>query len=280
MSTENEIQNNEVPENREDAEALLNEVEKPELEKSAALPERAPSVQEVREYELMINGKPIKAKEDEVLRWATKGYDAPNQIGRLNKEIEQYKLKHQWATEAETRYKEVDEYVRQNPQWYQFIQNQYEQTKAQLQQANPLMNEFQTLKQQVEELSQYKNNIVTQQEDRAYISELETIKKSYPKVDLSTPDETGKSLEYKILEHAQQNGIKKFSTAFKDFMHDDLLKMKEEEGKEKFIKDKQAKSKLGILGVSETPTSQKKFDHKGKTYNQLQEEVIKEYNLS
>ena len=134
--------------------------------------------------------------------------------------------------------------------------------------ANPLLQDFQTLKQQVQELAQYKNAVVERQEDQAYIGELESIKKQYPKIDLATPDETGKSLEYKILEHAQQNGIKKFSIAFKDYMHDELLKLKEEEAKEKLIKDKNAKSKLGILDVSTTPTKSKQIYQKGKSYNE------------
>lgn len=281
MSTENEqLESNEVPQTADDAKALLESVERPEAEKSASMPDTQPTAQEIKEYELMVGGKTIKAKEDQILKWAQMGYSAPNEIGTLRKQLDSWTQKEAALKELESRYKTIDDYARQNPQWLQFIQNQYEQTLAQQQQANPLLNEFQTLKQQVDELAQYKNNIVMQQEDQAYLTELESVKKSYPKIDLSTPDETGKSLEYKILEHAQQNGIKKFSTAFKDYMHDELLKMKEEEAKEKLIKDKQAKSKLGILNVSDVPTTKKEFSTKGKSYNQLTNEIIEKYNLS
>lgn len=278
MSEEQEL--NEVPQTAEDAEALLNDISAPDAEKSASMPDKAPSVQEVREYELMIAGKPIKAKEDQVLKWATMGYDAPNKIGELNKQLDTWKQKETQFKEWESKYGEVDQYVRQNPQWFQFIQQQYTQAQEQARAANPLLNEFQSIKQEVESLKQYKDAIVTQQEDRAYITELDTIKKAYPKIDLTTPDETGKSLEYKILEHAQKEGIKKFSTAFKDYMHEELMKSNAETAKESLIKDKQARSKLGILNISDKPTTKREIYSKDKSYNQLTADIIKELNLT
>jgi hypothetical protein len=278
MSEENESLASDIN-TAEDAEALLNNLEKEEANKSAALPDEAPAPQ-VDEYELTVGGKVIKADRDKVLKWASMGYDAPNQIGSLRKELDQWKQKEATFKEIESKYKDVDEYVRQNPQWFQFIQQQYEQTKAQLNQSNPLLQEFQGLKQQVEELAQYKNAIVTQQEDKAYMTELETFKKQHPKVDLASIDETGKSLEYKILEHAHKEGFKSFTKAARDYLFDDILKSREEEAKEKLIKDKQMKSKLGILEVNSTPTTKKTIDTKGKNYNQIEEDIRQQYGLT
>ncbi len=279
MSLENESVSDQI-ETVDDAEALLNEIEAGDKDKTESLADRAPTVQEVREYELMIGGKPIKAKEDQVLKWATMGYSAPNEIGKLKKELDGWTQKGQWVSEAEGRYKAVDDYARANPQWFQFIQNQYQQAQTQAQQANPLLNDLQSLKEEVKSLSQYKEAIVTQQEDRALTTEIETVKKKYPKVDLQTPDQEGLTLEWKILKHAQENGIKNFTTAFRDYMHDTLLQSAGDEAKEKLVKDKQAKSKLGILGISEAPTTEKKGVYqKGKSYAQLTNDIIKEYNL-
>lgn len=280
MPVENENENlneNQNLETTEDAEALLNDIESSDREKAQAA--TTPTVQEVREYALNIGGKEIKAKEDQVLKWATMGYSAPNEIGKLRKELDGWKTKEQWTKEAEARYKAVDDYARANPQWFQFIQNQFQQAQTQAQQANPLLNDLNSLKEEVKSLSQYKEAIVTQQEDRALTAEIETVKKKYPKVDLHTPDEAGQTLEYKILDHAQKNGIKNFTTAFKDYMHDELLKQAGDEAKEKLVKDRQAKTKLGILGVSETPTTKKGLYDKGKSYAQLTNDIIKEYNL-
>jgi len=149
-----------------------------------------------------------------------------------------------------------------------------------MQQDNPLLQELNSLKATVQDLAQYKNQIVTQQEDSAYNEELNTIKKQFPKLDFSSPDESGKSLEFKVLEHAKQNGINKFTAAFRDFYHDELMKIKAEEAKEAMVKDKQTKSKLGVVSTSPQPTTTKTFDHRGKSYNQLVEEVMKQYDLT
>lgn len=272
-----ELENN-IPQNEEDVDNLLSEIEAPQNTEMEASPEPAQAAPQ--EYSFKYGGKEIKAPIDKIIKWAEMGYDAPNKIGELNKTLESYKQKEGQFSEWQKKYGAVDDYVRQNPQWWEHVSQQFQQVQAQQQtQSNPLMPVLQQLTEKITGLEGFKNDFVTKQEDAAYNAELDSIKKQYPKVDFDTPDAYGKSLEYKILEHAQANGLKQFKTAFRDFYHDEILKLKEEEAKEKLISDRQQKSKLGILGISSTPTKKISNDVRGKTYGDLEREALEELGI-
>jgi hypothetical protein len=273
-------ENLEKIETKEDAEALLNNLDSEESGKTASLPDSAPAAPVTDSYEFTVGGKVVKADRDQLLKWATMGYEAPNQIGSLRKELDSWKQKEPYFKEIEGKYKAIDDYARQNPQWLTHIQTQYEQTLAQQQQSNPLLPKLQTLEEQVNDVLQFKQSFVQQQEDKAYQTDLATVKKNYPKIDLDTPDESGRSLEYKVLEFAQKEGIRSFDKAFKLFYHDELLNRAREEAKENLIKDKVAKSKLGLLSTNSAPTTSKEMNVKGKSYNQLADDVIKQLGLT
>ena len=74
-------------------------------------------------------------------------------------------------------------------------------------------------------------------------------------------------------------GIKNFTTAFRDFYHDEIVKRASEKAKEQVVKEKQTKSRLGIVGQTPQPIT-KQFDVRGKSYNQLAEDIFKELNLN
>lgn len=279
----------------ENANELLAGMEAPSPEMAMEQPtqnegqlnEKTPA-QIAQEYSFKYGGKEIKAPIEKILRWAEQGYEAPQKIGDLNKQIESWKSKDTQLKELEGKYKTVDDYVRQNPDWFNYIQQEYNNRTSQQQQQAPNMNGVAELKSMFEQqksaldsLLQDKEQARIKQEDEQYSQNFESIKKQYPKVDFNTADASGKSLEYKVLEYANKNGINNFTTAFKDFYFDDLIKLKEEEAKEGFMKNKQANSKLGILGISSTPSPKSKSGYvKGKTYDQLEQEALFELGLT
>lgn len=282
MSDNQELENQNTSDDSRSPEELLQSLEADQSKQSASISDEKPAAQDMskQEYSITVGGKEVKGTIEQLQKWASMGYDAPNRIGQLQKQLEGWKQKETQLSELQKKYGAVDDYVRQNPQWWDFVSKQYEQLNQSMSENNPLLQELNSLKATVQDLAQYKNQIVTQQEDSAYNEELNAIKKQFPKLDFSTPDENGKSLEYKVLEHAKQNGINKFTAAFRDFYHDELMKIKAEEAKEAVIKDKQAKSKLGVVSVSPQPSTTKTLDHRGKSYNQLAEEALKMYGLT
>lgn len=282
-------QNLDVIDSAEKADELLSSIEAP----SEGILDKAPDAAQtpVEEWELTVGGKQIKAKRDQIMQWAQQGYTAPGKIAQYTRELEQ--LKKQWADnepkykEMDTKYGPIDQYVRQNPQFWDHVQRSYEQRNQLMQDpANPMAGMLTELQTQVQTLLQHKQqaeeqqkNLQMQQEDKAYMGTLEQVKKAYPTVDFDSPDESGKSLEYKVIEYAQQEGIKNFKTAFRDFYHDELLKISESKAKESLIKDKQKNTKLGILGITPAPTKRVTSDHKGKSYDDLAQEALEELGI-
>lgn len=274
-----------------EADALLNSIDEPSIE-SADPGVDAPAAPAAEEYTLKVGGKDIKASRDQVLRWAQQGHDSPNKIGELNKQLQSWTAKEQeWkAKEAQIqafrdKYEPVDKYVKDNPQWWETVQKSYDQVQAQSSQVNDpridsLMKKIESLESVSQSYEQRAQNELMKIEDAKYMESFQALQKQYPKIDFATADESGKNLEYKVLEFAQKEGIKEFTTAFKAFHHDELVKMAQEDAKEKVASDKISKTKLGILGISSTPTPRKTDSVKGKSYNDIQADIIAEYGLT
>lgn len=274
----------------EQADELLSSIESQPPESGAiqdapAAPQWSPPTGEIPFS--LAPGKDIKVTWDKLTKWAQMGHSAPNQIGQLNNSIEKFKAKEKYWGELDQKYGEIDKYVRQNPQFWDHVTQSYQQRDQLLQDpSNPLAQTVSQLQAQLQDLSQFKQSFESQQtqvrhkqEDTEYMGNLENTKKAYPAIDFDTPDEMGKSLEYKILEHANKNGIKSFTTAFRDYCHDDLVKIHEEGAKERVIKERQKNAKLGIMGRTPTPTKQMSGEVKGKSYNDLADEAMAELGL-
>ncbi len=282
-----------IPQTEDDADALLEGIEAPSGDSSMEAAPTAEQTQQAIDFAFTVGGKEIKldlAKDrDKLMRWAQQGYEAPNKIGELNKKLEGYTQRETQYKEWQEKYGPVDDYVRQNPQFWDHVVKQYQQQQQQVQngqqeQVSPaiqqLMQEVQGLKQIASTYQQQEQERQAMRDDALYMDEFSKVQKQYPKIDFSTPDQEGKNLEYKVLEFAQAKGIKEFTTAFKAFHHDELLKLAQEEAKEKLISDRQSKSKLGILNVSSTPTRKTSDSVKGKNYNDLAAEALQELGLT
>jgi archaellum component FlaC len=254
-----------------------------------------PAAAPVDEFDLTVGGKQIKAKRDQLVQWAQQGYNAPTQISKLTKEIDTWKKqfsdiepKYKELESKFSQYNEIDSYVRQNPAFWDHVQQAWQnRTQALNDQSNPLAQMVSQLQSEVQGLVQYKTQIEEQQakyretkEDQEYLQSFEELKKQHSDIDFVTPDEEGKTLEYRVLEHAQMNGIKNFKTAFRDFYHDELVKRAESRAKESFVKDKQKNTKLGILGITNRPTKTVSTDFRGKSYDDLADEAKQELGLT
>ncbi len=271
----------------EAADNLLETIERPSHE---PIQEAQPQV--IDEFELPIEDKrSIKVKREQLFQWAQQGRTAPGKISQLSKEVESWKSKYsesepKWK-EIETKYGEIDQYVRQNPAFWDHVQNSWKQRGDALSDSsNPLAGTVAQLQSHVEDLIQYKNQIEEQQqniraakEDQDYLQTFEELQKQHSDIDFVTPDQEGKTLEYRVLEHAQANGIKNFKTAFRDYYHDELMKRSESRAKESFARDKQKNTKLGILGITTQPTKRGSSDVRGKSYDNIADEIKEEYGL-
>lgn len=250
----------------------------------------APQVEEKptpTEFEFEARGKQIKTaiSDPRVKQWLQQGYDYAQRIEEFNRQQEQFSTVQK---EYDEKYKPIDEYVRQNPQfWEHVVQswNQKEQLSNHDQIPEPMVRELQSLKSEfskvnqfVEQQQQKEMQAQREKEELQLTNEIESIRKLYPDLDLSLVDESGKSLEYRVLEYATQHNIPSFKTAFNDFNHDRLMKLAEERGKQAVQKEIQKKTKLGLLGTTPTPKAglSESTDYRSKSYSALADEALSE----
>lgn len=270
-----------------DVDSLVEGIETPshDIPMSAPPKEAPPAPQE---YSFKAGGQEIKAPVDKILKWAQMGYEAPNRLGELNTKLQEYEGKIKGYTELDqklSQYQEVDNYIKQNPQWWAQVQEQYSQAKQQQLANDPVAqklqqyeDKFKQYDQLIESQRQERISQQRQQEDSRLREDIESIRKQYSNLDFSSPDESGKSLEYKVLEHANANGIPNFKAAFRDFYHEELIKMAQEKGKEAVAKDIQKKTKLGLLGESSAPKKQMSAvqNVRSKSYDAILNEALDE----
>ncbi len=196
--------------------------------------------------------------------------------------------------ESLQRWQEYNDFAEKNPQWAKHVEQSWEQRESLLQQEgaedpnSPLHAELNSVKAQLGEVSQFLGSLKAEREqqqrtseDKALASEIQSIRERYPDTDFDLADESGKSLEYRILEHAASSGIKSFKTAFHDFYHDNLIKAKEDKARESVIREQQRNKKAGIIGVTDVPTKglNRVQNTRGKSYDQLAQEAMAELGL-
>lgn len=243
----------------------------------------APEVQQAQEdYELTVNGRKIKANKDQVLKWAQMGYGAPDQIGKLNKQLEAMKADAERYKSYDETYKPIDEWARQNPEkWKElFYSWQTGKQNTQFAQLPPeIIEKLETTQEIAKQLMTERQVQEEKQADEALGGEIEGIRKAYPQFDFDkVVDESGLTLEQKVLDHALKNGIGKFTTAFRDYYHDQLVKVAEEKGKTSLNNNLQKQAREGFIGKA--PTSSKQIttpqNLKSKSYSDLANEAIEE----
>jgi hypothetical protein len=255
------------------------------------------------EYEFVHNGKSIKANRDQMIKWAQMGYDRPQFQQKINQEklkwdqerAEFTKNQQKWAP-----YQQIDQWAQQNPSQWQQIEQMWKQAQAnpqgfsQAQHGNgqtqqvapefqPYISKIQSLEQQISQLvptvQEWQQERVTnkeKEEDTKLNQEIQSIRQSHKDLDWDNLDESGKTLEMRVLEHAQETGIPTFRAALRDLLHDDLISRAQAQAKQAVSKGIQSRTRLGVLG--ESPTSQRGMPERTKSikdtsYEEIEQEI-------
>ena len=256
--------------------------EQPASEQPQAEPEKQAEI----EYEYTALGATRKEPISLILKRASQGYDYAQKMEQFKQqqaEIESAKAR---ADELHGKYAQIDDYARENPDWYDHWSQAYEQRQTYGQQPDQPAVDFSPVKEEIDalrnEFSSVKEFITQQQqsqEDGKYWDEVKKVQQEFPDIDLNQSDETGKTLEYKILEHAKDNGIASFRVAFRDFYHDKLKSRMLEQAKQDLIKEDKERRKKGIVGVSNTPILNTDMpDLRNMSENDILQAAIAEFN--
>jgi hypothetical protein len=247
------------------------------------------------------NGKEITADNPDLAKkWMSMGYNYGQHINDFKKQQEEFSTRQQEFDSKYSLYEKIDQEAQKNPQWWEHVQNSFNQMGSsqaqtpqegeQQQEVNP---EIQALKEEfnkeLDDLRSFKNEVLAEknarkmeEEDQALKAEVQSIRDNHKDLDWTTPNEEGKTLEYRVLEHAQNKGINSFEVAFKHMMHDELVNRARQVSLDTARKEIQRNHKLGLLG--ETPEPLKKVigesDPKSSSWEDLENEALKEYGLA
>jgi len=244
--------------------------------------------QQPTEYEFTWNGKQIKAPVDKLTKWASQGYDYAQRMEQFKAEREAFESQRQQFEPRINQYKEVDEFASKNPDWWKHVEASYKERQQNLDPSNPVVSELQALKSELSELKSFREQLTQEkmaerqkQEDAALESEVSQLRQQHKDLDWGSVDENGHTLEQRVLKHANETGINSFRAAFRDYNHDQLLKLTELRARESAMLERQKVVKSGLLGQSPTPKKgiQAADNVKGKTYNNLVSEALNELGI-
>lgn len=244
-------------------------------------------------FEFQHNGKAIKANRDQMVKYASMGYDYPQKMQEFNKQKMAFEAQQREYEEKYSPYREINEWAEKSPQEWQRLQQLYSQFKngQVTPQLDPTVAPY--IQKYEQELGEVKNFIQTQREkeqaeyrqkqDQQLDLEMKSIRENYKDLDFDTPNEEGKSLDYLVLEYAKNNGIKSYKTAFNDFYLPNLLNREKTLAKQEVSKGIQKNSKLGVLGTK-SPTQGRTYSEpqniKNKSYEDIQQEILRELGIS
>jgi hypothetical protein len=261
---------------------------KEEPAKEAAAPAaKGKATKDAFDLEFDYKGQKIKADREKAIKWASQGYDYAQRMADFNKRAQEFEAKQKSISELEAKldpYRKADEFFAKNPDKWQRIEAELKAAQLGAQDQNdPALKVLEKIQPELDSLKQFKTQFETEQQkkqreadDAKLMSEREAIQKKYPDLALDTPDENGQSMEYRVLEYAQQHGLRSFEQAFKLYNHERLLEVAQAKAKEAVGKETQRKTKLGLLGKSSAPTKDIRPPRDLK--NQSYEDILAEIN--
>ncbi len=276
-----------------DVDALLAEVEAPTGAAAETPPEpaAAPDWRQSFEWKFKSGDKEIVVDDaDKARTWLSQGHNYAQKMGALNQERAAWQRQREEQdarVKAYEPFKELDDYAKQNPDWWKHVSESYQQ-RGVAQVPPELQAHLSPVLQRLEQtegvLQQWKSAEEQKQieaEDAKLDQEVQSIREKHPNIDLSAVDpESGRSLEWRIYKHAADNGIKSFTTAFRDYLHDRLIDDAKASTLSQQAKDAQDKAKKGIIGTTRTPTKGLQVaSTKGKSYDDLMREGMAELGL-
>lgn len=223
---------------------------------------------------------------DKARTWLSLGHNYSQRAAELNKsqaQLAREREELQGKYRGFDRYQEIDQFAKTNPDWWKHVEQSWQQRSTFGQDPNlqPLLQRLEATEGLLQTFKQEREQQQLSQQDQALEAEIGEIRKSYPNIDLGSVDDSGRSLEFRVLQHANEHGINSFRAAFRDYLHDRLVEEAKTQGREAIAKDTQAKTRAGVLGTTPAPTKGLKpaNDVRGRSYDQLAQEALAELGI-
>lgn len=232
---------------------------------AAQAPSPAESAAPAQQFKINVRGQEITvaANDPRLSQWLAQGYTVAQDRASFNQERQAWQAEKQ---RYESQYGPIDKFVRENPDFWDHVTQSWQQRQQMgalhgVDPSNPLAQELIALRESIRPVQDFVKQTQEQQiaqqraqEDSALDQEIQSIRDKFKDLDWATPDEKGRTLELRVLEHAQAIGAKSFDLAFKHLLHDELVKRSAEQAKQAALADFQKQKKAGIVGVSPSPS--------------------------
>lgn len=212
------------------------------------------------------SGKEVEEPLKDILNRASQGYHYSQRMAELKSQEREWQRQLEEQKALADKYREIDDYARSNPQWFEYWNNAYqnrslgvggEQEGFDVSKIASLIDQklapFQeTIQQQRERMEREK----IAQEDEMLNSQVQSTMKEFSDVDFSATDpQTGSTLEHRVYQFMIDNGINDFNKAYKLMDYNNIITRQTEKAKADLVKQEQMKRKQGI--VSETSVKSK-----------------------
>lgn len=287
----------------EDLAAILENASKPEdglkmtgdakPEAPVAAPE--PPSWNGKDFEFEYRGQKIfPDSREKALTWLSQGHNYSQRAAEFNRKESEYTTKiseAQKRLEALQNYAQVDQYAAQNKDWWAHVQEAFQnrgqqaptQGDPQFQALlKPFEDKLSGISTFVESLQAERQAQQKEKADTALDQEVASIRKEFPNIDMAAKDESGQTLEYRVMEHAGQIGTGSFRAAFRDYLFPQLLEHAKSSKVLEGQRKDQANAKAGILGKSPTPTAKvdRPVSVRGKSYSDIEKLIHEELGIT
>jgi hypothetical protein len=251
------------PQLNTNADDILGAVERGEDPSQLTVAPEAPQAEAPQGFrkEMTVNGEKIlvddEAKYDQ---WAQQGRHYSQQMAELNQQKAEWEAEKAGLQSKLDQYREVDNYAKENPEWWNHVEQNYNSRDAQqltpeIKAAlEPVLKDFSEVKEFANKLQIERQEELAKKEDEALKLEVSTLSKEYPEIDFTAADPSGQSFELQILKHAEAQGIPSFRAAFLDYHQGQLQKIYEARGRKAADDAIAQRNKAGILGRTQAPT--------------------------
>jgi hypothetical protein len=207
------------------------------------------------------SGKEVEEPISDILKRASQGYHYSQRMSELKAQESQWQKQLEEYKGVASKYRDIDEYARQNPEWFDYWNNAYQNRSLPVgstgqqggfdpAQITSLIDQklapFQeTIQQQRERMEQEKR----QKEDADLDSQVQKTYKEFSDIDFTATDpSTGVSLEHKVYQFMLDNRLNDFNKAYKLMDYDNIMSRQQERAKAELVKQEQMKRKQGIVG--------------------------------
>ncbi len=257
----------------------------------------APSEPQFKEYEFNARGQAIKVKENDprFQQWLSQGYDYSQSMNSFNNERKTWEQQKADLEKSFSPYREIDEFAQKNPDWWQHVDQSYKEklsNPVQIPDAvksylEPIIKDYSMIKTFAQDYQRQQVEKQERDEDQQLQETIKSIQGKHKDLDFSVKDESGLSLEKRVIDFALQKGIPDFEIAFKAYYHDNLVKQAESRARESYMQEMEKRKKMGILDhpapiskISE-PLFAPRSNNKPRSWNDLKsEDILKEMNFS